>query len=76
MDLDTLIARHATAAFDDSTPLLDAGLDSLSLIRLAVETTADEDAEIDATRLVDVTTIGDLKAWLRDLASAGTAEAS
>ncbi|MCM6773979.1 phosphopantetheine-binding protein [Nocardia sp. CDC159] len=70
MDLDVAIARHATAEFDDSTSLADAGLESLSLIRLAVEAATDEDAEIDATRLVDIHTIGDLKVWLRELAAA------
>lgn len=68
LNLDSTIAKYATAAFDDSTSLLDAGLESLSLLRLAVEVAVDDDAEIDATRLVDVQTVGDLKKWLRDLA--------
>jgi len=76
LDLDVAIARHATAEFDDSTLLADAGLESLSLIRLAVETATDEDAEIDATRLVDIHTIGDLKVWLRELAVAAGAQES
>lgn len=67
-DLDTAIARYATADFDDSTSLLDAGLESLSVLRLAVETATDESAEIDATRLVEIHTVGDLKAWLLSLA--------
>jgi aryl carrier-like protein len=66
-DLDPMIARYATVAFDDSTPLLEAGLESLSLLRLAVEVATDENAEIDASRLVDVRTVGDLKVWLREL---------
>ncbi|MFI5779964.1 phosphopantetheine-binding protein [Nocardia sp. NPDC051570] len=76
LDLDVAIARHATAEFDDSTLLTDAGLESLSLIRLAVEAATDEDAEIDATRLVDIHTIGDLKVWLLELvdAAAGAEE--
>jgi aryl carrier-like protein len=69
VDLDGVIARYATTEFDDSTPILEAGLESLSLVRLAVEVATDEEAEIDATRLVDVTTIGDLKTWLRELGS-------
>lgn len=64
LDLDATIARFATFSFDDSTPLLDAGLESLSLLRLAVEVAADDDAEIDASRLVDLHTVGDLKGWL------------
>jgi hypothetical protein len=67
LDLDATIARYATFSFDDSTPLLDAGLESLSLLRLAVEVATDDDAEIDATRLVDLHTVGDLKGWLRDM---------
>jgi aryl carrier-like protein len=67
LDLNPMIARYATVAFDDSTPLLEAGLESLSLLRLAVEVATDENAEIDATRLVDVRTVGDLKVWLREL---------
>ncbi|MEW2376544.1 phosphopantetheine-binding protein [Micromonospora sp. NPDC047812] len=66
-DLDTTIAKYASVAFDDSTPLLEAGLESLSLLRLAVELADDDDAEIDATRLVDLRTVGDLKQWLREL---------
>ena len=70
VDLDATIARYATFTFDDSTPLLDAGLESLALLRLAVEVAADDDAEIDATRLVDLHTVADLKGWLSDLTSA------
>jgi aryl carrier-like protein len=68
LDLDATIARYATFAFDDSTPLLDAGLESLALLRLAVEVATDEDAEIDASRLVDLRTVADLKGWLIDMA--------
>lgn len=67
LDLDATIARYATFSFDDSTPLLDAGLESLALLRLAVEVAVDDDAEIDATRLVDLHTVGDLKNWLSDM---------
>jgi acyl carrier protein len=67
LDLDSAIGKYATAAFDDSTPLLDAGLESLSLLRLAVEVASDDDAEIDATRMVDLRTVGDLKAWLASM---------
>lgn len=69
VDLDTIIARYATFDFDDSTPLLDAGLESLALLRLAVDVAADDDAEIDATRMVDLHTVADLKHWLADLAA-------
>lgn len=69
LDLDATIARYATFTFDDSTPLLDAGLESLALLRLAVEVASDDDAEIDATRLVDLHTVADLKQWLTDMAA-------
>ncbi|OPF83921.1 hypothetical protein VT50_0202925 [Streptomyces antioxidans] len=65
-DLDSRIAQYATAEFVDSTLIQEAGLESLSLLRLAVEV-ADEDAEIDAVGLVDVRTVGDLKVWLISL---------
>lgn len=71
LDLEAVIARYATFVFDDDTPLLDAGIESLALLRLAVDVAADDEAEIDATRLVDLNTIADLKAWLRELAPAG-----
>jgi acyl carrier protein len=67
LDLNATIARYATFTFDDSTRLLDAGLESLALLRLAVEVASDDDAEIDASRLVDLHTVADLKGWLTDL---------
>ena len=67
LDLDATIARYATFSFDDNTSLLDAGLESLALLRLAVEVATDEDAEIDASRLVDLRTVADLKGWLIDM---------
>ncbi|KAA2255371.1 acyl carrier protein [Solihabitans fulvus] len=66
-DLDSAIAKYATASFTDSTPLLEAGLESLSLLRLAIEAATDDDAEIDATRMAGLCTIGDLKDWLRSM---------
>ena len=70
-DLDMAIATYASVVVDDSTPLLEAGLESLSLLRLAVEVARDDDAEIDATGLVDLRTVGDLKTWLGTLFAAG-----
>lgn len=71
LDLDATIARYATFAFDDTTQLLDAGLESLALLRLAVDVATDDDAEIDATRLADLKTVADLKRWLTDLTQGG-----
>lgn len=76
LDLDTAIAKYATASFDDSAVLLDVGLESLSLLRLAVEVATDDDVEIDATRLVDLRTVGELKQWLAELAMPGTDESA
>jgi hypothetical protein len=67
LDLDATIARYATFSFGDTTPLLEVGLESLALLRLAVEVATDDDAEIDATRLVDLHTVADLKEWLSDM---------
>jgi hypothetical protein len=74
LDVDLVIARYTTAGFHDLTPLQTAGIGSLSLLRLAAEVATDDDAEIDATRLVDLRTVGDLKLWLRELAPARTGE--
>jgi len=67
LDFDATIARYATFTFDDTSRLLDVGLESLSLLRMAVDVATDDDAEIDASRLVDLHTIADLKQWLRDM---------
>jgi acyl carrier protein len=68
-DLNATIARYATSPFTDVTTLQDAGLESLSLLRLAVDVAEDDDAEIDATRLVDLKTVSDLKDWLTSMTS-------
>jgi acyl carrier protein len=52
---------------------LEAGLESLALLRLAVDVTTNHDAEIDATGLVDMRTVGDLKKWLGTIATGGQA---
>lgn len=69
MELDTMIAEHATAPFDDSTPLLAVGLESLSILRLVVAVAADDGTEIDGTRLAQLRVVGDLKSWLTELAT-------
>ena len=73
IDFDPMIARYAVTEFDDSTSLLEAGLESLSLLRLAVDVATDDDAEIDAAQLVDLRTVKDLKQWLARLAIGGGA---
>ncbi|MET8243247.1 hypothetical protein ABZV31_01720 [Streptomyces sp. NPDC005202] len=74
-DLDSMIAQYATGDFGDSTLIHEAGLESLSLLRLAVEVAAGADAEIDAAGLVDVRTVGDLKVWLTSLVANDADEA-
>ncbi|WP_305783556.1 phosphopantetheine-binding protein [Symbioplanes lichenis] len=72
--LDERIARHADGAFDDSTLLNEAGIESLTLLRLAVQVAPSNDTEIDASQLAAIRTVGELKAWLRQLASAPPAD--
>ncbi|NIL64874.1 acyl carrier protein [Salinispora arenicola] len=56
---------------DDSTPLLEAGLESAVAAATRRRRANDDDAEIDATRLVDLRTVGDLKQWLHELSAVG-----
>jgi hypothetical protein len=67
-DLNAVIARYSAFTFDDSTPLPAAGIESLAMLRLAVEVAADDDMEIDASALAGLHTVGDLKRWLGGLA--------
>ncbi len=64
--LDAVIARHTSFPFDDSTALPAAGIESLTILRLAVQV-ADDDTEIDASALAGLRTVGDLKRWLAAL---------
>jgi hypothetical protein len=66
-DLDDVIARYATEPFDDFTPIAEAGLVSISVFRVITDVVTDPGVEIDAGRLADVRSVGDLKAWLRDI---------
>ncbi|WP_433374786.1 hypothetical protein [Streptosporangium sp. CA-115845] len=76
--IDDVIARHAVGTFDEATPLVHAGIESLSILRIISEAVPDPATEIDLARLVDVHTIGDLRGWLREMASrsAGAPEAA
>jgi hypothetical protein len=69
VNLDVVIGRFAAFAFNDSTQLAAAGIESLAMLRLAVEVATDGDAEIDASGLAGLRTVGDLKRWLGALAS-------
>jgi acyl carrier protein len=64
VNLDVVISRFAAFAFDDRTSLAAAGIESLTILRLAVEVAAADDAEIDASGLAGLRTVGDLKQWL------------
>jgi acyl carrier protein len=66
-ELDDAIAKVATKEFTDTSTLPEAGIQSLSLLRLVVDLLPDDDAEIDVTKLGQIKTVGDLKAWLVEL---------
>jgi hypothetical protein len=66
-DLDDVIARYATEPFDDSTPIAEAGLVSLSVFRIITDLVTDPRVEIDAGRLAGIRTVTDLKAWLWEI---------
>lgn len=66
-ELDDAIAKVATKEFTDASTLPEAGIQSLSLLRLVVDLLPDDDAEIDVTKLGQIKTVGDLKAWLVEL---------
>jgi len=74
LDLDAAIGRYAAVSYTDSTPLVAAGLDSLTLLRLAADVAVDDDSEIDAGGLVRLRTVADLKTWLHGIATAGRPE--
>jgi aryl carrier-like protein len=78
IDFDEVIARYAMWSFDDDTPLVQAGLDSLSMLRMVADLETDPDREIGAERLVAIDTVGELKTWLTSLygPDAGRAGAS
>jgi hypothetical protein len=65
-DIDRAIAQYVVGRCDDATPLAEAGLESLSVLRIIAEVIHDPEAELDAERLVELRTIADLKAWLRE----------
>lgn len=71
IEVEEVIARYTSVPFGDTTPLHNAGLDSLTLLRIAVDLAPGEDTEIDASGLVKLRTIKDLKGWLLELSSAG-----
>jgi hypothetical protein len=70
-ELDAAIAKYTSFTFEGTTSLMHAGLDSLTLLRIAVDVASDEDTEIDASGLVKLRTIDDLKGWLLSLSASG-----
>ncbi|MEU6705575.1 hypothetical protein [Streptomyces wuyuanensis] len=71
--IDSVVERHARLPFEDHFLLAEAGLDSLSVLRIASELIPDPDQEIDPTGLAAVRTVGDLRQWLHGLlTSVGT----
>lgn len=71
-DLDAVISRYAMWPFQDDTTLVQAGLDSLSVLRMVADLEPDPDREIGAERLVAIETVGELKTWLAALHRGGT----
>jgi acyl carrier protein len=66
-DLDQAIASYAVGRYNDGSSLTQAGLESLSVLRLVADVVTDPDLEIDTGHLAHVRTVGDLKGWLRGL---------
>lgn len=66
-DLDTVIARYAVGRVTDASSLAQAGLDSLAVLRIVVESVTDPETEIAPSRLAGVLTVADLKCWLGEL---------
>ncbi|MBF6049568.1 acyl carrier protein [Streptomyces sp. NRRL B-1677] len=70
----SVIRRHVRVPFENHSLLAEAGLDSLSVLRIASELIPDPDQEIDPTGLAAVRTVGDLRQWLHGLLSSTAAE--
>lgn len=66
-DLDAVIGRFALWPFTDETPLIQAGVDSLSVLRIVADLAVSPGQEIGVERLVAIQTIGELKDWLREM---------
>jgi acyl carrier protein len=71
-DIDTIISRYAMWSYQDDTTLVQAGVDSLSVLRMVSDLMPDPEREIGAERLVAIETVGELKAWLADLTARPT----
>jgi hypothetical protein len=65
--IDAVIRRNVRVPFEDCFGLAEAGLDSLSVLRIASELIPDPDQEIDPAGLADVRTVADLRRWLHFL---------
>ncbi|MFM9368732.1 phosphopantetheine-binding protein [Streptomyces sp. Da 82-17] len=63
----SVISRHVRVPFTASSSLAEAGIDSLSVLRIAGEIIPDPDAEIDPSGLAAVRTVGELQEWLGSL---------
>ncbi|MET9845996.1 hypothetical protein ACFZC6_34830 [Streptomyces ossamyceticus] len=65
--IDAVIRRNVRVPFEDCFGLAEAGLDSLSVLRIASEVIPDPDQEINPAGLADVRTVADLRCWLHFL---------
>jgi len=63
----SVMRKHVRVPFGKDSLLAEVGLDSLSVLRIAVDVVPDQDHEIDLADLAGVRTIGDLQLWLRGL---------
>jgi acyl carrier protein len=66
--IDNIVRRYAVASFNDTSTLTDAGLESMSVVRIIVDLNFDPAIEIDMAHFAELRTVTDLKRWLSSLA--------
>lgn len=66
-----MIDAAVRVPFTENSRLAEVGLDSLTLVSMAVACAPDTDQEIDAGALAQLRTVGELRQWLRALAGGG-----
>ncbi|MEE1943025.1 hypothetical protein V1L54_27085 [Streptomyces sp. TRM 70361] len=69
-EINSVIEAQVSGAYDDASLISEIGLDSLAVVRMAVQTAPGQDTEIDLAGLAGVRTIGDLRQWLGVLRAA------
>ncbi|HZG04687.1 MAG TPA: acyl carrier protein [Streptomyces sp.] len=71
--VDSALAKFIRVPYTPESELSRIGLDSLSIVRIAVEVVPDADQEIDASELAGLRTVGEFRTWLCGLAAPGGA---